>query len=248
MSRTERVAAGILALGAVAVCIFLALAAIGDRLSYDDVAQRIGGIQRMSFTEVDTLSYGGATKTTVRRMSFMEPDKVRVMSADGKVVVTDRTTARGVRMDPISHKASFFASPEPGSDRIVAQAAGGDADATMIDEFRRLAEMQGKAAGERWMLGLEARMFSVKEAGAMVLVNPDTGLPLAVEYRELPGGRSITLCDFVFDQSVAADLFSLEPPAGYTVEEPGLLTGQDLSGGAGALSMADGRIRGFGMR
>ena len=58
------------------------------------------------------------------------------------------------------------------------------------------------------------------EPGITVTIwgDPQTGLPIRIEsYSALEGVKS-TLSDFVFNVDLDKSLFSVEPPAGYTVQ------------------------------
>jgi hypothetical protein len=99
----------------------------------------------------------------------------------------------------------------------------------VIESFKKLADQSGEDAGERQIGDIKAKAFRVRQVGsnAIVLVDPRTHLPIRVEF-EVAGGRTKAVMEnFNFDAKLDPSLFSLDPPAGYTVEHQNLSVNVD---------------------
>ena len=61
--------------------------------------------------------------------------------------------------------------------------------------------------------------------------DPKTGLPVRLEMTAgMDGSTKVTASDFVFNADMDESLFSVEPPAGYTVRHPEIDTAPRAKG------------------
>jgi outer membrane lipoprotein-sorting protein len=156
------------------------------------------------------------------RVFYRVPGLIRSETepAGGPVTIMDVVRGKALALDP-AQKSALLLEGRPPQERGINR----DLAASMIDDLRRLGEKNGEPAGEKVIGEVRARGFRVKEQGQemTVWVDPQKRLPLLIEIVGRIGTVDVrsTLADIQLDQRLDDALFSLDPPAGYTLRKAG---------------------------
>jgi hypothetical protein len=186
--------------------------AYGD-VSYADVASHIRALHTVSWTETAS---GGAVKQPISMKTLcIEPDLVRNEMPGGTTVnIMNRATSKSLLLIPAAKKAFLI------------HFEGKDPPSPMEDMeiyFQKLPDQPGQPIEDRQIGDIKAKGFRTKSFGLPISlwVDPKTKLPMLVEMSVSVGKEKVkvVLSDFVFDAPMDESLFSLQPPAGYTVSE-----------------------------
>jgi hypothetical protein len=142
------------------------------------------------------------------------PDKSKA------VMITDLNQGKKLTLMPASKTATVLTSTSNRKDKT-------PEDGHLFPWFRlfrRLAEekpgIEHKPLGEKEIDGRTVVGFLVSSRGGDLSLwgDPKTGLPVRVEMTMgIEGNSKMTLSDLVFNVDMDESLFSVEPPAGYTV-------------------------------
>jgi outer membrane lipoprotein-sorting protein len=184
--------------------------------SFAEVAAKLRDAQTLSYRM--TMQAPGRDKPETSRMFFKAPGWVRSEAepSGGPAAVLDTVHGKALITDPTARTAIVLASPP------MNRGDKPDIATKSILDLRQLADKQGEPAGEKQIGTIQARGFRVHENGLdlTVWIDPQAKLPLIIEFREKFGETTLQseLSDIQIDPKLDESLFSLEPPAGYTVQ------------------------------
>jgi outer membrane lipoprotein-sorting protein len=89
-----------------------------------------------------------------------------------------------------------------------------------LAELKRLVRNAEKELGEKTIDGVKAKGFQVEDDGMVmdIWVDAKTALPIRIEGEMIDAKMKIVMSDIEFVKTVDLDLFSVEPPKGYTIQ------------------------------
>jgi outer membrane lipoprotein-sorting protein len=187
---------------------------------FAEAAQKLQKAQTLSFRM--TMKIGGEDTPVTSRIIYKAPALVRSETEPrgGPTSVMDLASGKALFLDP-AQKWALLLEGQP--------AQGGqprrDSVASMIENMRRLGEKEGEPAGEKVIGDVRARGFRVKEGveDITVWVDPKSRIPVLIESTGHIGTTAFrsTMADIQLDVDVDNALFSLDPPAGYTLRKAG---------------------------
>ena len=136
------------------------------------------------------------------------------------VVIEDSSQGKSLTLEPASKTATVITSTKNRKDKT--PESGGLF--TLFRLFQLVEEKPGavkhKSLGEKEIDGRKVVGFHISSQPQDLILwgDPKTGLPVRVEMTSgMEGSVKTTFSDFVFNVDMDESLFSLEPPAGYTV-------------------------------
>jgi hypothetical protein len=176
--------------------------------------------------EMSVFEAGKAQDRAPSRIRILAPGHVRLDEPDGNYTVSDLGTGATLRV-------------EPGANRARRTKRRGDADkagrADPYEFFRRLdrrkaGDLPREKIGEVEAVGFEVvgDPFGGEDAAGVVVrvwVHPETKLPLRMLFQPKatvhsygePPAPNVVWENFVFDEPIDRDLFSLDPPKGFEI-------------------------------
>jgi outer membrane lipoprotein-sorting protein len=148
------------------------------------------------------------------------PDKSKV------VVIQDLSQRKSLMLVPASKTATVRTSTSERKDKTP------EYDASVFFRLFQLVvekpdALEHESLGEKEMDGRKVVGFHISNQPNDLIMwgDPKTGLPVRVEVTSgIQGSVKATFSDFVFNVDMDESLFSLEPPAGYTVTERNVKT------------------------
>lgn len=150
------------------------------------------------------------------KMQFKAPSIIREVQKDGVVTVVDLNSGKQIVL--MEKEKKYFEMGLVGA--ITSQSLKTE---NMLAELRQLPLVADKQLGSKRIGEIDALGFRQSANGLEIdtWVNPVTQTPVLIEYtpKDNPNVR-IAMTDIVFDPPVDDALFSLKPPAGYTVAGP----------------------------
>jgi outer membrane lipoprotein-sorting protein len=136
------------------------------------------------------------------------------------VVIEDSSQGKSLTLEPASKTATVITSTKNRKDKT--PESGGFF--TLVRLFQLVEEKPGavehESLGEKEIDGRKVVGFHISSQPHDLILwgDPKTGLPVRVEVTSgMEGSEKTTFSDFVFNVDMDESLFSLEPPAGYTV-------------------------------
>ena len=136
------------------------------------------------------------------------------------VVIEDSSQGKSLTLEPASKTATVITSTQNRKDKT--PESGGLF--TLFRLFQLVEEKPGvvehESLGEKEIDGRKVVGFHISSQPHDLILwgDPKTGLPVRVEMTSgMEGSVKATFSDFVFNVDMDESLFSLEPPAGYTV-------------------------------
>ena len=136
------------------------------------------------------------------------------------VVIQDSSQGKSLTLEPASKTATVITSTKNRKDKT--PESGGFF--TLVRLFQFVEEKPGavehESLGEKEIDGRKVVGFHISSQPHDLILwgDPKTGLPVRVEMTSgMEGSVKATFSDFVFNVDMDESLFSLEPPAGYTV-------------------------------
>ena len=136
------------------------------------------------------------------------------------VVIEDSSQGKSLTLEPASKTATVITSTQNRKDKT--PESGGLF--TLFRLFQLVKEKPGvvehESLGEKEIDGRKVVGFHISSQPHDLILwgDPKTGLPVRVEMTSgMEGSVKTTFSDFVFNVDMDESLFSLEPPAGYTV-------------------------------
>ncbi len=189
------------------------LGGLGGGVAFADVAEQVRRAKTLYYRV--TVTADGQPPVTMK-YTLAAPALMRVRSGEpnDSILIFDLARSEGVVLLPAAKQALKLTSAGalPG-------AAG--AVAGMIQSLREIAHDSVDDLGPRRIDGQPTFGFRVKKSGQefVVWADPRSKQPVRVEATLQLAGRaaSAVLDEFRFDEEIDPSLFSLVPPAGYTV-------------------------------
>lgn len=136
------------------------------------------------------------------------------------ITITDFTRGKSLTLDPASKKALVITYAGLTKKQVAQQNMFAQFRSILLDA-RDKPGIKREPLGEKEIDGRRVVGFRVKMVGTELSLwgDPKTGLPVRVEQTVgLYGNTRVTMSDFVFNVPMDESLFSVEPPAGYTVQ------------------------------
>lgn len=178
----------------------------GGKVAMADVVRHVSQTRTVTFT------VPGNGRFMVR-----SPGLVRYESEDGTVVsVTDPQTGEAQAIDHRQRQVITIHMVERPFD--------------LYGLFRNFRNGTERAVGQKELDGRKLSGFQItqalggKDAHLTLWVDPQTRLPVQIEWREGPERQAELLTDIAFDVPLSDELFSLAVPEGYTRQEMGGLS------------------------
>jgi len=203
---------------AVAAAIVIAFVGVGSWLklsngksgiAFAQVMERISSARTATFTMTTELP---SHPSVTYKVLHMAPARSRMENPDGTVMICDGASRKILALIPALKKA------------VRTDAVGAAQVKPEEDPFDRLLQLRGADSqdlGQQEIDGRLATGFRPKaDVGEWVVwVDPATEIPIRIEatYGTTPGMR-LVMRDFAFNVDLDESLFSLEPPAGYTLD------------------------------
>ena len=199
--------------------------AVGTAILFLNPPSRLGG--SVAFAEVQKaigssgsvkchlLRFTGNDDPTVTTIMWLGPDRLRVESPGGDILVEDLRAQERMSVSHRDHTAvigPLYVSTDYSTART-----------GFLEKLRNLPTQATRKLGERMLDGRKVIDFSVNMDGgeSKVTVDAATKLPIRIELSHSPrsGGKPIreVTSDFVFDASLDESQFRIVPPAGYSV-------------------------------
>ncbi len=149
------------------------------------------------------------------KVFFKDPGLMRSEGAGQAVTITDLIHGKGLLLYTPTKTAMLIDFKKEGKTK--------NAEVSMIEELRKLADKKGESAGKKRIGDVEAVGFRVEEEGFPLTVwaDPKTKMPVLIEIAIRAGDQEIrgTMENFQLDPKLDDALFSLEPPEGYTLRK-----------------------------
>jgi len=186
----------------------------GTALAFEDLVQPI--LEAKSATFTSTTEGEGQPPLTCKGM-VLEPNRFRQEMPGGRVGIVDFDQQKMLMLNTnakVAVVADLADMPKP--------------PASFFERFRMLlpgeaddAGVERKALGESEIDGKRAIGYRVtrRDETWTIWGDPDTQLPIRVEasWKMSDKSMTVTMTDFVFNVDLDESLFSVEPPADYTV-------------------------------
>jgi len=155
------------------------------------------------------------------RVLFLAPNRMRQELPGGQVNISDFDKGKMIGLDPKNKRMTVFDLTNMPKDKL---------PKNLIDQLRsqlldttKKPDVRREPLGEKEIDGHRAIGYRISSPAQVLTLwgDPKTGLPVRIESNVesvLPKTKT-TWTDFEFDVPVDESLFSLKPPAGYTVVE-----------------------------
>ena len=201
---------------------------LGAPVTFAEVAAKLQKAQTLAYTMTNELP--DQPKQPPVRLLFKEPGHMRceTLPAGGMVVITDSRDGRFLTLNPATKSAVLLDGKLPGAPKPGSQ----DIAASTVTNFRKLADKPGEPAGEKRIGDVQAKGFRVVIAPGyetLVWVDPEKRLPIQLEVTTPFGEKQMhgTINDIQLDLVLDDSLFSMDPPAGYTLQKVSLAAPED---------------------
>ena len=152
------------------------------------------------------------------QVTFLAPNRIRQDLPNGLTNISDFDKGKMVGLDPKNKRMTVFSLVNVPKDKLpknlFAQLR------TQLVEAREKPDAKRESLGEKEIDGHRAVGYCIRSPGQTLTIwgDPKTSLPIRVETSvELIPKAKTTWTEFQFDVAVDESLFSIEPPAGYTV-------------------------------
>jgi outer membrane lipoprotein-sorting protein len=211
-----------LAAAGVAIAVGLACYLIGSRsVAFADVLEKVRAAHTVKF-KITTQTAGLLPAQTASSLPvsltedvmMMEPGKSRITMPGDAVMIADESRQEFLVLDPVKRTAMVITPSEK-------RPSQGPLE--FLDQMRKLEAGSQEKLGQREIDGKTATGFHVSKGPIdwTIWVNDQTSLPIRVELKTSMFGAPVVevMSDFVFDEPMDESLFSLTPPAGYTIEK-----------------------------
>jgi hypothetical protein len=147
---------------------------------------------------------------------------VRIEASDGTVTTLDRAKGIMLLLDPQTKMAHVRTFP------------GKMHDAGVLGRLEELEKDKRTTSAREQFNGSDVIAYRLTKEGvkSTILVDPKTELPVRVEMEMLRDHEKQTMWNFTWDPPIAdpAKFFSVDPPAGYTVDTKSLFDADPPSG------------------
>jgi outer membrane lipoprotein-sorting protein len=214
-------AAAILVLAITGVALFFP--GSGATFAFDDFAARILEAKTVKCKMIIETK-GPPARTITSEMMTLGGTRMRQVAElpdmPKFVMIEDFSQGKSLTLVPASKTATLITSAKNGKDKT--PESGGLF--TLFRLFQLVKEKPGavehESLGEKEIDGRKVVGFHVSSQPHDLILwgDPKTGLPVRIEMTSgMEGSVKTTFSDFVFNVDTDESLFSLEPPAGYTV-------------------------------
>ena len=192
----------------------------GATVAWADVQKQIQNVQNFSYTmtmEMPKTTHNVPENMQIR-MIVTEPGLMRQEFARPTQAVTimDFESGRMLRLQQKMRIASII-----NLQGLPGNAANTFSEQNWMRRLKDLARESATEAGEKEIKGKRSKGYLVNKNGQdmTVWVDPRTAEAVEIEVA-LPGGTGrVVMSDFEFNQDLDMSLFSMEPPAGYTMSD-----------------------------
>ena len=136
------------------------------------------------------------------------------------VMICDLGRGKSLTLDPASKKAMVITTANMSKEQVAQQDIYASFRSILLDA-RDKPDVKRESLGEKDIDGRGVVGFRVSSKGMVVSLwgDPKTGLPVRAEATmAMFADAKVTMSDFVFNVDMDESLFSVEPPAGYTVQ------------------------------
>ena len=214
MTLTQKIAAAI-GLTITGLTIYFVFSLLGPSVTYAQVAAQIRAAKSMVFDA--TAQTVNSPKEIKMHYLCMDTGRMRIEMPGEATMIMDIPAHHMLMLQPNSKTATL--TDFSGSGPAGSTPAGGQQD--MVAQFKKLGEAQGEPIGEQMVDGVKAKEFRATVHGidAFVFADAKTGMPLKVEFKYFMGLSNLTFSNFDFDAHLDPSQFTMEPPAGYTLEK-----------------------------
>jgi len=228
-SPVSRVAAAVFVLAMTGVALWLY--GSGGTLAFADFIAPILEAKSARFKVTSELE-GRPAETTTEEVMVLDASRSRQeIEMQGKpeaekaikfkmVTILDWGQGKGLTLDPTTKKAVVFTFANLTKEQVLKQ----DMFAwfrSMLLDARDKPDVKREPLDERDIDGRRVVGFRITGKGTVMSMwgDPKTGLPVRAETTKgMLGNAKVTMSDFVFNVDLDKSLFSVEPPAGYTVQ------------------------------
>jgi len=165
---------------------------------------------------------GPPARTITSEMMVLDGSRLRQVTEMDKskmVVIQDLSQGKRLSLEPASKTATVYTSTSNRKDKTPEYDAF-----VFLRLFQHVAEdkpgIENEPLGEKEIDGRKVVGFHISSQPHDLFLwgDPKTGLPVRLEMTSgIEGNVKATFSDFVFNVDMDESLFSLEPPAGYTV-------------------------------
>ena len=222
MAKVKRIAPGALAaclLAAIGVAVVL-LSSGESSIAWADVQKHIERAKYMKTKVVVTMPDGTkshgrqvmATGGLIRQEMSINigqktMDMVMIMNYDKGVILTL------MKAQKLAVPVKLTDMPKAMRDKMVKKN-------DQLAELKRMIRNAEKELGDKTINGAKARGFQVKDEHMVmdIWVDAKTALPVIIEGQMIVAKTKVVLSDIEFVEKVDPDLFSVEPPKGYTLQ------------------------------
>jgi outer membrane lipoprotein-sorting protein len=152
------------------------------------------------------------------QVTFLAPNRVRQNLPNGVTNISDFDKGKMVSLDPKGKRMTVFSLVNMPKDKLPKNLFS--QLRSQLVEAREKPDAKRESLGEKEIDGHKTVGYRISSPGLVLTIwgDPKTSVPVRVETSvELIPKAKTTWTDFQFDMAVDESLFSIEPPAGYTV-------------------------------
>lgn len=212
MKFITRFAASILLACGLFAVLFISL---HSSLALADVVRKASEAKSVSF--VVRMIIPGVKNPSKMKMIADNAGHFRVEEPGGIVMTMDSAAGKSLMIEPKTRTATIMSFDPTGRDQV------GGVFIDPIAELKRMKDKSSKELGEKDMNGKKAKGFVVQDGWHEVTIWADakTGEPVQMEMdlADSNDERKVIISDFVFNVAVNAEMFSINPPAGYQLQQ-----------------------------
>ena len=210
MTFAKRIAAAVLiAVGA--LILYFVFNATSASVAFADVAAKLKAARTLAYTTAVTIP---PNPPTTMKILMSDPDRVRTEMPDGTVMI--HGAGSSLILSPVARTANRMNYTGVAGHEVQAHS-----EVNMVEAMKSLGDSKGESVGEKTFEGVVATGFRTKLAGntATIWADKKTALPVRIEMTMSIGSiESVMVMDhFQIDPPLEDSLFSLDPPAGYTL-------------------------------
>jgi outer membrane lipoprotein-sorting protein len=203
----------------VLVSFFLFAGPAGSSVAFAQVAEKLQAAKTLSYDSVITSTADGKILRKTRSY-FMSPGRWRLESLfpesdAGGAAIVDSPAGKSIAI--ISKTKTAIVGSIKGGGEI-------DDIKKMMDYLRSLPEKSPRQLGQRQIEGVPAKGFELDspDETTTVWAHATTGNPVRIEIlhkNARPGPQTEVMTNIKLDEKLAPEIFSVEPPQGYTVRQ-----------------------------
>ena len=195
----------------------------GATIAFADLIAPIIEAKTVQFTATTEIK-GPPAATVTSKVMVLDATRMRqemeVSNTSKSVMIFDWGRGKSLSLDPTTKKAMVVSLANLTEEQIAKQDLFASFRSILLDA-RDNPDVKREPLGEKEIDGRRVVGFLVRSRGMVVSLwgDPETSLPVRAEATlALFANAKTTMSDFVFNVDMDESLFSVEPPAGYTVE------------------------------